>query len=517
MKSKNLFSDLKAGLIVFLVALPLCIGVAIAQKAPLFSGIISGVVGGIIVASISNSRYSVSGPNAGLNVVVLFSLSFLGSFESLLFALLVAGVLQIGLGLIKAGSLGYYFPSSVIKGMLSAIGILLIIKQLPHLIGYDLNPEGDESFFQADGQNSFTEMVHMFQGFNAGSAIIGISSLFILFIWQTPIFKKTKIINQIPGVLAAFLTAFLLNLLFCGFFPSCTINGSHFLPIPRFHDWQGFLSLFSHPNFAAVSDIRVYEIAILIAVTASLENLISIEAIDKLDPETTTTQHNKELIAQGTGNMLSALLGGLPLTSVVVRSSANIDAGAVSRRSSIFSGIFLAVFFLFFPSVISGIPLSAFAALLIFTGYKLIKPSLYKNLNKQGLDQFVPFMVTVVFILFSNVLIGVLAGIVASVFFIIRQSHKAPFKLIHDTIDGKVNYFIKLTQNITFIHKGRFVELFQTIPKNSIVYLDGGRSLFIDKDVLEVISAFKHSAHLKNIEVNLEEIPEVELIHSKHI
>lgn len=512
MNFKNLFPDLKAGLVVFLVALPLCLGIALAQNVPLFSGIIAGIVGGIVVASISGSKLSVSGPAAGLTSIVIASLIQLGSFENFLLALCIAGLIQILLGIVKAGIVGYYFPTAVIKGMLAAIGIILILKQIPHFFGYDMDSEGDETFKQTDGQNSFTELANMLDNISTGSMIIGLMSILILFLWQSKAFKTNKITKHIPSALLVVVLSIILNMILGTLQSSYEVKGNHLVVLPEFHTLSDVFNSFVHPNFAAIGDIKIYEVAFVIAIVASLETLLSVEAVDKLDPDNQITPTNRELIAQGAGNLVSGLIGGIPITSVIVRSSVNVSAGGKTQLSSIFHGLLFFVAIFLIPGILQLIPLSALAAILIVTGLNLSKPFLYKMMYKQGWDQFLPFIVTIVVMLFTDLLKGVSVGICVAVIFILKQNYKSPFKLIQDEINGQMSFFIKLSQNVTFINKGKFIHLFQSIPNNSELYIDGGRSVFIDKDVLEIISAFKQSAHLKNIKVYLEEVPEVEVL-----
>lgn len=514
MKFKNLVPDLKAGLVVFLVALPLCLGIALAQNVPLFSGIIAGIVGGIVVAAISGSRLSVSGPAAGLTSIVLASLMTLGSFETFLLALCIAGIIQILLGVFKAGVVGYYFPTAVIKGMLAAIGIILILKQIPHLFGYDKDAEGDETFVQADGENSFTELAQMLQDINPGATITGLLCLVLMFLWQSPAFKRHKIAGQIPGALLVVVVGIVISISLGGFNPNWAVQSEHLVNLPDFTSLSDFFASFTHPNFEALNNPKVYEIAFVIAIVASLETLLSIEAVDKIDPDNQISPTNRELVAQGTGNLLCGLIGGVPITSVIVRSSVNVSAGAKTQWSSIVHGLLFFVAIFLIPGLLEMIPLSALAAILIVTGANLAKPALFKNTFKQGLDQFLPFLLTIVVMLLTDLLKGVAAGIVISVFFILKQNYKSPFKLIKENINGQMNVFMKLSQNVTFINKGKFIDVFKTVPPNAVVYIDGGRSVFIDKDVLEIINSFKKSAHLKNIEVHLEEIPEVDIYES---
>lgn len=508
----NIKYDLKAGLVVFLVALPLCLGIALAQNAPLFSGIIAGVIGGIVVGTLSGSKLSVSGPAAGLTSIILTSVNDLGSFQAFLAAVCLAGIFQITLGVLKAGIIGYYFPTAVIKGMLSAIGVILILKQVPHLLGYDADLEGDESFRQIDGENSFSEVSNTLQHFSYGSILIGVASLLLLVLWQSNFIKKSRWLNQIPSALLVVLLGIGMDWYFGANQPSLVVKDEHLVKLPAFNSVSQFFASFTLPDFSAFKNTKLYEVAFIIAVVASLETLLSLEAVDKLDPDNRISPNNRELVAQGIGNFLSGLLGGLPITSVIVRSSVNVNAGARSQFSAIFHGILFLIAIFFIPHLLEMIPLSALAAILIMTGYNLAKPLMFKKIFKQGLDQFLPFLCTFVMMLFSDLLRGVSLGIFVSIIFILRQNYRAPFKKIEEVIDGQLHIFVKFSPGITFINKGKFIELFKSIPPHTQVYLDGGRAGFIDKDVLELISTFKEAGKHKNIVVHLEAIEEVEIL-----
>ena len=505
-------NDLKAGIVVFFVALPLCLGVALAQKAPLFSGIISGVIGGIVVAGISGSKLSVSGPAAGLTAIVLTAVASLGSFETFLLAMVFAGLIQILLGILKAGIIGYYFPSSVIKGMLAAIGIILILKQLPHLFGYDNDPEGDFQFIQSDGQNTFSELFNMLNFISPGSFLIGLVGIVILIIWEKKWVKSSPLLSIMPGAIVSVLAAVGINALLKHFSPEIDVKPEHLVQLPKISSFSDLNNSFIFPDFTQFTNPKVYETAFVLAIVASLETLLCIEAVDKLDPDHEVSPTNKELIAQGTGNLIAGLLGGIPITSVIVRSSANISAGAKTKLSSIFHGLLFILSIFLIPSLLELIPYSVLAAILIFTGFKLSHPKIYKNVLKAGFDQFLPFIITIIIMLLTDLLKGVTVGIVISVIFILRQNYKNPYKKIEDVIDGRKHYFIKLSQNVTFLNKGKLMETFHSVESGSKVYIDGGRSQFIDKDVIELITEFKKWAEIKNIEVHLEEIEEVELI-----
>jgi MFS superfamily sulfate permease-like transporter len=510
----NIKNDIKAGVVVFLVALPLCLGIALGQKAPLFSGIIAGIIGGIVVASISGSKLSVSGPAAGLTSIVLATVAELGSFESFLCAVCLAGIFQILLGVLKAGIIGYYFPTAVIKGMLCAIGVILIRNQLPHFVGFDRDVEVDEMDLQDRGEKNFFHFNHFIDSISYGSFIIGVFSICILILWQTKYVQRIKSLKLVPAALLVVIVAVIMDTLFNSFLPGMEVKDEHLVKLPQFNTVGNFFASFTHPDFSSFFNPKVYSAAFIIGVVASLETLLSLEAIDKLDPDFQVSPTNRELIAQGTGNLISGLLGGLPITSVIVRSSVNVGAGAKSQLSSIVHGVLFILALFAIPGLLQLIPLSALAAILIFTGYNLAHPTTFRNIYKQGADQFIPFLITFLVMLFSDLLVGVSVGIFVAIVFILKQNYQIPFKMIQENIDGKMNVFMRLSQNVTFLNKGKFIEVFHTIPNDSVVYIDGGRSAFIDKDVLEIISSFKKSAKIKNITVHLENVQEVEVLTS---
>lgn len=509
---KNFKNDLLAGVVVFLVALPLCLGIALAQKAPLISGIISGVIGGIVVASISGSRLSISGPAAGLTSIVIAGIANLGSFEAFLVSLALAGILQIGLGFARAGIIGHYIPSSVIKGMLAAIGIILIIKQIPHLVGYDADPEGDESFIQADGQNTFSELANMLNYVSIGPVLIGVMSLATLILWDTPRIKKISWIKYVPGPLVVVTMAIITNQLFLAFVPEMQVREEHLVLLPRLDSVQDLMASITFPDFSKLNSYAVYETAGIIAAVASLETLLNVEAVDKLDPSNRMTPTNRELVAQGIGNLLSGLVGGLPITSVIVRSSANLNAGGKTQMSSIVHGLLFIITIFLIPGVLMMIPLASLAAVLIHTGFKLTSPKIFKSVMKYGKDQFIPFVITIGVMLLTDLLKGVTVGIVAAIIFILRNNFKTPYKLFEEEIDGRKNFFVKFAHQLTFINKGKIAQLLHRIPPGSKIYLDAGNSNFIDKDIVELINEFKKSAKHNQIEVTTEGIAEVQTI-----
>jgi MFS superfamily sulfate permease-like transporter len=495
----NLSSDLPSSLVVFLVALPLCLGVALASGAPLFSGIIAGIVGGIVVGTFSGSSLSVSGPAAGLTTIVLASIGKLGTFEVFLSAVFIAGILQIVMGYLKAGSIGNYFPSSVIKGMLAAIGLILILKQIPHAFGYDKDFEGDESFFQRDGQNTFSELLTAFGYLTMGAVVISICSLALLILWERPWVKKMKFLSFVPAPLLVVLAGILLNEVFMGFMPFLALEKEHLVSLPVSDGLAGFAGLLRFPDFSRVLETDTLLVAVTIAIIASLESLLSLEAVDKLDPFKRNSPLNQELKAQGIGNLVSGLLGGLPVTAVIVRSSANVNSGARTKASAILHGVFLLLSVMLIPGILNKIPLASLAAILITIGYKLVKPSLVLSMYRKGLDQFIPFMVTIIAILFSDLLIGIGIGIATGLVFVLKTNfHKALFCVTEDN-----NYLIRLNKDVSFLNKAVLRQTFRNIPNGSFVIIDGSRSAFIDQDILELISDFRESATSRQIEIEL--------------
>jgi MFS superfamily sulfate permease-like transporter len=508
-------SDLPASLVVFLVALPLCLGVALASTGNepiLFSGIIAGVVGGIVVGIISGSRLGVSGPAAGLITIVAVAITTLGSFDAFLVAVILSGIIQFISGFLGAGVIGNYFPSSVIKGMLAAIGLTLILKEIPHAFGYDADFMGDESFFQIDGQNTFSEIFIALNKTSPGAIIITLISILILILFDRPFLKKISLFKILPGALFVVATGILMNFLFQKFIPEWYLNTKHLVELPKASNFEEFKSFFTFPDFSALSDYRVYTIALTIALVGSLESLLSVEATDKLDPEKHLTPTNLELKAQGVGNIVSGFLGGLPITQVIVRSSANINAGGKTKLSTIMHGVLLLCSVLLLPNVLNLIPLSALAGILLMVGYKLSKVSLYKQMFKLGLDQFLPFIVTIIGVLFTDLLKGIAIGMAFSVFFILKRNYKNNYqKQIIETSEKPLVY-ITLSEEVTFLNKGSIRELLANIKENSDVTIDGSNCVKIDYDVLEAIQDFKdYTINEKNINLKTINIPEVQV------
>jgi len=496
---KNLKRDLPASIVVFLVALPLCLGIALASGAPLFAGIITGVIGGIVVASLSGSQLSVSGPAAGLTAIVLGAITTLGNYQTFILAVVLAGVIQFILGLLKGGTIGNYFPSSVIEGMLAAIGLTLILKQLPHALGVDSDFFGDESFTQGDNQNTFSAIGNAFDHFGLAAIVISSLSIAILIFW--PKFKKLSVI---PAPLVVVILGVLLAVAFSR--TEYALAASHMVEIPVVNGLSEFLGLFTHPDFSQITNSKVWVVAGTIAVVASLETLLSIEAIDKIDPIKRVSPTNRELMAQGAGNIVSGLVGGLPMTSVIVRSSANVNAGGRTKMSAIFHGTWLLLSLLFIPGLINMIPLACLAAILLVTGYKLARVALFQHMYHKGWDQFVPFVITIVAVLFTDLLKGVAIGMLFSIFYLLRTNMRNPFFYKIQEEDNKKNIRIKLAEEVSFLNKAAIQVMLTNIPKETNVIIDGTNSRYIDPDVLETIFNYKHNAYTKGIIVSLENI-----------
>jgi MFS superfamily sulfate permease-like transporter len=495
----NLRYDAPAALVVFLVALPLCLGIALASGVPLFSGIIAGVVGGIVVGLFSRSPLSVSGPAAGLTVIVLGAVQKLPSFEAFLLVVFLAGALQILLGVLKAGVIGDFIPSSVIKGMLAAIGLILILKQIPHAVGYDHDPEGDFAFVQPDGETTFSALSNLLERFTPGAILIAIVSLVFLFWWENSALRKKQGLQYLPGPLIVVIFGVLANTLFQSVAPALVVSGEHLVSIPISSSFETFLGQFRFPDFSYIGDPEVWKTALTLSLVASVETLLSIEAIDKLDPYKRITPSNRELVAQGLGNMTSGLIGGMPVTSVIVRSSANVSSGARTRTSTILHGILLAVCVIAIPGLLNKIPLAALAAVLISVGYKLTKPQIYIDKYEKGLAHLVPFLVTVIAILLSDLLIGIGIGVlVAGMFIVYNNYHSA---ILHVTDGNK--HLIRFKKDMSFMHKFELKQTLEKIPEGSDLLIDVSKASFIDYDNAEIINEFIETAHFKDINVRV--------------
>lgn len=505
MSFKTLKDDLPAGLVVFLVALPLCLGIALASGAPLFSGLIAGIVGGLVVAILSGSSLAVSGPAAGLTVIVLNAITEIGSYQSFLMAVVLAGIFQLILGFLKAGTIGNYFPSSVIKGMLAAIGLILIIKQIPHALGYDADYEGNFRFLQTDNENSFSALVVAINKLNFGALLISSVSLLVLVLWDK---LKINALKRIPAALIVVILGITLNVVFEQTNAMLMLRDEHLVTIPIANSLVDFFSFFTLPNFSAIQQASVWKVAITLALIASIETLLSIEAIDKIDPQKRDTPSNRELKAQGVGNIVSGLIGGLPITAVIVRGAANVNSGAKTKLSAVLHGVFLLLSALFIPRLINMIPYASLASILLVTGYKLTNLKLYRNMWKVGINQFVPFVVTVLAIVFTDLLIGISIGLAIGVFYILKNNMSNTYTTDHQ-LDPNEPIRIKLSEEVSFLNKATILATLESLPANSTVIIDGSASRYIDYDVLEVINDFKEAASYKNINIELIKIKEV--------
>lgn len=513
MKKFGFFSELKhdlpAGLVVFLVALPLCLGIALASGAPMFAGLIAGIIGGTIVALLSGSQLGVSGPAAGLVVIVLAGIEDLGgSFSAFLLAVMVAGIIQFLMGVIKAGFVTYYFPAAVIKGMLAAIGVIIILKQIPHAIGDDEAVLFTSSFWQGDGQNTFSELGAMWKFFSPGAMIISAVGLFILILWEQPFIKKQNWSKVLPGALLAVIAGVVLNLLYNTFFPDMALSPEHLVAIPTIQEGETVLSLLTFPDFSQWNNPLIYKTAVIIAVVASLETLLTSDATDKLDPYKRITPPNKELIAQGAGNFVSGMIGGLPITQVIVRSSANIQTGGKTKAASFFHGILLLTSVLLVPNLLNLIPLASLAAILIVVGFKLAKPALFKKIYAMGWQQFVPFVVTILAILVTDLLIGIGIGMAVALLLILRSHYLNAFSFHKMIKEDELHLKLTLAEEISFLNKAALLKQLQELPANSEVEIDASKTVHIDHDVLELIEDFQQKAKQDNILIKMTGFPD---------
>ena len=501
---KELKSDLPASIVVFFVAVPLCLGIALASGAPLFAGIIAGIVGGMVVGMASGSALGVSGPAAGLAVIVLTSISSLGSWPTFLLAVFIAGVFQLIMGFAKAGFIAYFFPSSVIKGMLTGIGLLIIIKQIPHALGYDKDPEGDLAFAPAaGGENSFSAITNALQYITHGAVLISVISLAILILWDSVLSKKHKIFQLIQGPIVVVIFGIVMNYMYQSGVLNFSLAKDQLVQLPVASSFAEFFNQFTFPDFSQITNIEVYKVAVVLAIVASLETLLCVEATDKLDPYKRVTPTNRELKAQGVGNIVSGLIGGLPITQVIVRSSANINFGAKTKLSAILHGVFLLISAITIAGIMNMIPLASLAAILLMVGYKLAKPSLFKQMYKLGWEQFVPFTATVIGILFTDLLRGITIGLVFGIFYTLRHSYRNShhIKDVSTTEDGREVHHLVLAEEVSFFNKASVLKTLSALPENSKVIVDFEKSKAIAHDVLELIDDFKANAKTKNITV----------------
>ncbi len=496
----TLQADLPASVVVFLVALPLCLGIAMASGAPLISGVIAGVVGGAIVGSLSGSPLGVAGPAAGLAVIVLSAIQELGSFEAFLVSVILAGLIQIALGFGRAGVIAYYFPSSVIGGMLAGIGIIILLKQIPHLLGYDSDPEGDFAFHQIDGDTTFSELATALNSLSPGALLIAVVSIAILVLWETQAFRKIKPLRLVPAPLVAVTTGVFLQLAFRST-GELALHPDQLVAIPIGDGLSGLSALLTFPDFSALGTGAVYKTAIVLAVVASLETLLCVEATDKLDPLKRVTPTNRELKAQGVGNVISGLLGGLPLTQVIVRSSANIQAGGRSKASAILHGFLLLFSVLALSSLMNQIPLATLASILAVVGYKLAKPSLFRRMYSEGAAQFIPFASTIVGIVFTDLLVGVGIGLAIAIVGLLIENFQLPFQIQELPRERGEGVRIVLAQQVSFINKASILQSLNAIPNDATVEIDGSESVYVHRDVVGIIDDFVIGAKARNIEV----------------
>ena len=479
--------DFTAGLVVFLVALPLCLGVALASGAPLLSGVLSGIVGGILVGALSGSHTSVSGPAAGMTAIVAAQIAVLGSFPAFLLSVVLAGLIQIGLGFARAGFVAAFIPSSVIKGLLAAIGVILILKQLPHIFGHDRDPEEDMAFQQPDHENTFSELLRTIENIHPGASVIGIVSIVVLFVWGK--WKPLKN-SGVPAPLIVVLLGVGMSWLFRELGGSWSITEGHFVQVPVAESVTGFLAFLQWPDFSQWTNQSVYIAAVTIAVVASLETLLNLEAVDKLDPQRRASPPSRELVAQGFGNVVAGFIGGLPMTSVIVRSSVNINAGSKTKLSAITHGIFLLVSVISLPAWLNTIPLSCLAAILLVTGVKLVSPALLKQMWSEGRYQFIPFAVTIAAIVLTDLLIGILIGLAVSIGFILNSNMRRPMRrFVEKHLGGDVVH-IELANQVSFLNRAALSKVLDEIPRSGHVLLDAQSTDYIDPDVLDLIRDF---------------------------
>jgi len=488
-KFLDIKADLSAGLVVFLVALPLCLGIALASGAPLFAGIIAGVIGGIVVGFLSDSHVSVTGPAAGLTAIVLSAIGELGQFQLFLTAVVLAGLIQLIFGWIKAGTVANYFPNNVIEGMLAGIGVIIFLKQIPHAVGYDKDAEGDMYFVEKEGGNTISSLFSALENIQAGAVIITIFSLLILLLWERlPVLKRVKIV---PGALVAVVAGILLNTIFLSTGSALAIQGEHLVMLPIIQGVGDLSSIISFPEWAGLTDARVWVIAITIATVASIETLLCIEAADRLDPQKRFTNTNNELKAQGIGNILSGLIGGLPITSVVVRTTANIQAGSKSKASTIIHGLMLLVAVLAIPTILNQIPLATLAAILLLIGYKLASPSKVKHFWMQGKYQFIPFLATLLAVVFIDLLKGVAVGMVISFVYVLMGNAKRGYFFRKEQYSHGDVIHLDLTQEVSFLNKASIKQTLAHLPHGSSVVINASNTFYIAHDILDLIREFR--------------------------
>ncbi|MBD2756474.1 SulP family inorganic anion transporter [Spirosoma validum] len=497
----NLQGDIRGGAISFLVAVPLCLGIALASGAPLFAGIIAGIVGGLVIGLVSRSAVSISGPEAGLIVVTLSAIQSLGSFPAFLLATCIAGLIQIGLGYARAGIVSNFFPSSVIKGMLAGIGIILIIKQLPHLVGYDADAAEGFALFQPGGFNIIEQLQMALGQFSGVAIMIALTSLAVFYLWEQPSFRQKAFARNVPAALVVVVLGISLNELVRVAFPPLVLRGNHLVQLPVPEGVQAFFQLFTFPDFSQWTNPLVYTSAVSIALVASLEALLAIEASDELDPIKRKTPANHELKAQGVGNIISGLIGGIPVTSVIVRSSVSINAGARTKLAALLHGTLLLVCVVTLPTLLNKIPWASLAAILLVTGYKLARIEVFKAIFAEGPSKFIPFVVTILAILLTDLLTGIGIGMATGIFFILHEHYQNTHRVKMDLDHGVKRIQVSLGEHVSFLSKAKLVKLLKSVPDNAIIEIDGSSSSYIDSDVISTIENFGVAARQRNIQV----------------
>ncbi len=495
--------DIPAGIAIFFIAIPLSLGIALASGAPLFSGLIASIIGGLIVAPLSGSALGVSGAAAGLVIMMLTSIETLG-FSAFLLAVIFSGVFQILMGLAKMGSIAHYFPSSVIKGMLSGIGIIIFLKQIPHAVGYDDDYEGDLSFFQNDNHSTFSELIEMMQFSSPTAIVIAFISLVILILWERPKLKKSHFFQVLHGTLVTILVGVFINEFLQNFYPDFALKESHLVNLPHATNTEELVAQMHTPDFSQLTNPIIYSTALMLAFLASLETLLSIEAIDRLDIYKRITPPNRELIAQGLGNITSGLLGGLPMTQVIIRSSINIQSGAKTKASGFISGALLFITVFLVPEWLNKIPLASLASILLVVSYKLTRPRTFQKMYRAGMYHFIPFIATILGLIFTNLMIGILIGMAAALLSIVLENYKTAMYFRETHIGNKIIF--RLSEHVSFLNKATLKQTLDQLPANSEIVIDATRSKYIDYDVFEVIRDFKKEAPLRNIKLTLQNV-----------
>jgi MFS superfamily sulfate permease-like transporter len=498
--------DLPAGIVVFFVAVPLCLGIALASGAPLLSGLIAGIIGGVVVGALSGSALGVSGPAAGLAVIVASSIESLGSFQAFLLAVVLGGVIQMGLGLGRAGVLAYFFPTAVVKGMLSGIGLLIILKQIPHAVGWGADPEVDFRFLQVNGETTLSEIWLAVTNFAPSAVIVAAVSLTILIVWDQVLIKRGKIFQLIQGPLVAVVVGILYQVVTLRVAPEWALQDNQLVKIPVFEGFPDVVAALTGPDWSQLANPAVYVTAITIAIVASLETLLCVEATDKLDLVKRVTPANRELLAQGAGNTLSGLVGGLPITQVIVRSSANIQSGAASKVSAIWHGILLLLAVLFAARLMNLVPLCALAAILLVVGYKLAKPSVFKEIYELGPAQSIPFMTTILAILATDLLTGVFLGLGVGLLGVLYRAYaNSHWVEVRESDDEQAIHHVdvQLGEHVSFLSRGAILRQLSDIPDGSLVVLDMSRTHGMDHDVKEILDDFQQSAESRNLKVEI--------------